>query len=649
MKKLFFLLFCLYPAFAFADNVSIEGRVLTEKGPLKGAVVSVYESYADITEKTPFFTSAPTDEQGLYKFQLPAGEYYYIARGERDDRAYFSYHGNNPIKIENEKIWLTFMANEVKETDYSQGATSLKGRVTYKGMPVKGAYITLYTPETKKFKGLGYRTESVAPDGTFDISLPPGKYIVIARKKEDGRRMRPLEKGDLFCYYPQNPVEVQTDKVVQVEVPCYPKGERDIFTEVPRIKSNDYTTVQQLDAGAQPGIKGTVRDIEGNPVSGLYVLAYRSKQSVFLMHHLSTRTEYIGETDEKGNYFIPVDNDGDFYIVARDAIGRSPQSGDIFGMYEGKTTRQVSFKEGQLIDNVDIVVGRIKDIQQLSVSSQGSAVEEQDFKDFTTIEENTTWKGTVLIHDVVLIKRGVTLTIEPGTMIRFFRNDSDSDGIGDGGIVVEGNIIARGTKEERIVFTSASERPERKDWSYIMVLTAEADSIFEYCEVHYAFTGIQIQYSNAKISDCLFNNNHEGLRFRGANLKAEFNDFKNNTVGIGFAGLDGTIHIINSNISKNNVGILFMHPRANPVDVKKSPEPDGTLLIENNNIYDNIEYNFKIEEGQSMDIHVTGNWWGSTKRDIIEASLCDKRIHDTLGRIFYAPYAMEPLQHIGIR
>jgi hypothetical protein len=349
MRKLFFLLFCLLPAIALADNINIEGRVLTEEGPLKGAVVYIYKSYADITKSNPFVISEPTDEQGLYKFQLPAGEYYFIARGQKNNRTYFSYHGNNPIKIESEKAWLTFMANEVKEPEYSQGATSLKGIVTYKGMHVKGAYVTLYAPDTKKFKGLGSRTESVNSDGTFDMTIPAGKYTVIAKKKGDGRRMRPLEKGDLFCYYPYNPVDVQKDKVVQIEVPCYPKGERDSFTETPQIKSNDYITVEHLNKGSQPGIKGTVRDLEGNPVSGLYVLAYKSKQSVFLMHHLSTRTEYIGETDSEGDYFIPVDTDGAFYVVARDAIGRSPQRGDIYGMYEGKTTRQVLFEKGQVI------------------------------------------------------------------------------------------------------------------------------------------------------------------------------------------------------------------------------------------------------------------------------------------------------------
>ena len=113
MRKFLILLLCLLPAIAFAGDMNIEGRVLTEGGPLKGAAVYVYKSYAAIAKSNPLFISEPTDEQGLYKFQLPAGEYYFIAMGQKDNRVYFSYHGNNPVKIESEKVWLRTMKYNV--------------------------------------------------------------------------------------------------------------------------------------------------------------------------------------------------------------------------------------------------------------------------------------------------------------------------------------------------------------------------------------------------------------------------------------------------------------------------------------------------------------------------------------------------------
>jgi hypothetical protein len=650
MRNFLILLFCLFPTFAFADNVNIEGRVLTEEGPLKGAEVYVYKSYDDIDAGTPFLTSEPTDKQGLYKFQLPQGGYYFTAKCNKDGKEFFAYHGNNPIKVETENIWLTFMANEVKAPVYSEGATSLRGIVTYKGIPVKDAYISLYTPESKKFKGLGYKTESINNDGTFNISLATGKYVVIAKKKKDGTKIRPLKKGGLFCYYPQNPVEVKSDKVVRIEVPCYPKEDRNSFTKTPPIKSNDFITVEHLDDKPKFGIKGKVRDIKGNPVAGLFVLAYRSKQSPFLMHYLSERTEYAGETDREGNYFIPIDSDGDFYIVARNSFGGSPQSGDVYGLYEGNT-HGVSFKKGLVIDNIDIVVGKIKvkNSQQSVVVSQQSEAGNQKFEGNTIIDRDSAWKGNILIDGMVVVKRGVTLTIGPGTVISFTKLDRDKNGIGEGAIMVEGRIVARGNRKNRIIFTSVSEKPGAKDWAYIMVMTAGPESIFEYCEFQYAFTGLQIQYSDAKITDCFFNKNHEGLRFNSSDLVVEHNSFLNNDVGIGFARLDGKTVIRNNIVSNNNVGVLFMSSHENSSYFKKSQKIVGMPLLKKNNVCNNHEYNFKIGESHSPDIDVSNNWWGSIKRETIEKSIFDKKKEETLGQVIYSPYLLEPVRNAGIR
>ena len=109
------------------------------------------------------------------------------------------------------------------------------------------------------------------------------------------------------------------------------------------------------------------------------------------------------------------------------------------------------------------------------------------------------------------------------------------------------------------------------------------------------------------------------------------------------------IFIMDNDISKNNVGILFMHPRADPVIIKKSHEAGAAPLIANNNIYDNIEYNLKLGENQSLDIHVADNWWGDTKKEVIETLLYDKKKDSTLGNVIYSPYLMEPIQTVGIR
>ncbi|MBI5203470.1 MAG: hypothetical protein HZA11_00965 [Nitrospirae bacterium] len=646
-----FLFLCLCPVSALADDVKIEGRVFTESGPMQEARVYVYRSYGEIQGNTPLLVSGPADGQGAYKIHLPQGEYYFTARGSKDGKEFFAYHGNNPIKVETENIWVSLMTNEIKPSEYSDGATSLKGVVTYKGKPVKGAYMALYTLENKRFKGLGFRTENIEEDGTFNLSVPPNKYIVIAKKMQGDNTIRPLKNGDLFCYYPQNPVEVKSDKTVQIEVSCYPKGDRKSFVDTPAIKANDYLTTENVIDRYKFGIKGKVVDIEGKPVPNVYVLAYRGEyDTVFMMFHVSHGTEYASKTDTEGNYFIPIDSDGNFHILARNVLGGSPHSGEVYGLYGGNPRHMASFKKGQIIENINIVVGEAM-VEEVKYKVKDTRkVDNVVYRTDAILDKDTVWKGNILIYGTVWVKRGVTLIIEPGAVIKFKKQDRDNNGIGDGELIIEGRIIARGTKKDRIIFTSAEEKPDAKDWSYLLFLATGSDSILDYCEFRYAFSGLQIHYSNAKVSNCFFEKNNEGLRYNRSNVVIEHNNFLDNEIGIRFVRLEGKAVINDNMISKNNVGILFMQPHGKTVNFYMEQPVSGIELpvIVNNNIYNNNDYNYKIGERRSIALDVTKNWWGSAKSEAIEEFIYDKKSDNNLGEVIYSPFLAEPVINAGV-
>ena len=85
------------------------------------------------------------------------------------------------------------------------------------------------------------------------------------------------------------------------------------------------------------------------------------------------------------------------------------------------------------------------------------------------ITENTTWTAdkVVLLKDVVLVKSGATLTIEPGTIIK-------GDKATKATLVIQrgAKIMAEGTAAEPIVFTSAQDKGTRDkgDWGGIILL-----------------------------------------------------------------------------------------------------------------------------------------------------------------------------------
>lgn len=107
------------------------------------------------------------------------------------------------------------------------------------------------------------------------------------------------------------------------------------------------------------------------------------------------------------------------------------------------------------------------------------------------ISTNTTWTLTgspYIISGNVLVNNGVTLTIEPGVVVKFNRGFS---------LQVNGVLIARGMINNKITFTSNQISPMAGDWGRIYFIDSSTDasfdidgnytsgSILEYCDVFF--------------------------------------------------------------------------------------------------------------------------------------------------------------------
>lgn len=357
ISTLFIML--LVPSLSYAG--SIKGRISDETGPVKGATVLIYKSYEDLVAEKTFSTSTPSDLDGLYELNVPEGEYYFTAQANKEGKKYYSYHGNNPIHVNAENFWISLMVNEAKPPVYRQGTVSLTGLVTYKGQPVKKAWLSFYTTDQKSFKGAGSLSQQVEDDGKFSIVwFPPGKYVLIARKTEGDNKMRPLKKGELFCYYGRNPIEIIQGKTLQIELPCYARGARSTFQETAaiKLKTGENKISGNLVEKHEFGIKGKVTDGEGKPVEHIYVIAFKSGKDKTTMPNVNGGVEYVGMTDKDGNYFIPIDSDENFRIAARDSLGGSPAEKNRYGIYGGNPGQIISFKRGQIVDGINIVIGQ---------------------------------------------------------------------------------------------------------------------------------------------------------------------------------------------------------------------------------------------------------------------------------------------------
>jgi len=167
------------------------------------------------------------------------------------------------------------------------------------------------------------------------------------------------------------------------------------------------------------------------------------------------------------------------------------------------------------------------------------------------IIQDTVWTLTdspfVVIKDL-FIDAGATLTIEPDVEVRFGGNFS---------LVVMGKLIADGTEEKPITFTSNKLQPEKGDWVAIN-FTSMQPSHLEHCIIEYAENGIAIKDGNLVITRSNITNNlQNGVYITGDNSASIYeNRIEDNQNGIFVNGnSSGTIIQRNYIYFNNETGI----------------------------------------------------------------------------------------------
>ncbi len=272
----------------------------------------------------------------------------------------------------------------------------------------------------------------------------------------------------------------------------------------------------------------------------------------------------------------------------------------------------------------------------------------------TIIHEDMTWSGDIEIEGVFVVGRGATLTIQPGTTVRFRKIDNNNDKIGDSEIRVSGRIIAEGTKEAPITFKSAEKNPAPKDWSYVLIFASAQKNSLKYCHFRDAFTGLQVHFSTASVSDSIFTHNNEGLRFGRAKFTISHNTVENNNLGIRFTRMEGPVEITGNTITQNRIGVFLVPSSQNIVDFFEpgrtgKPWNEGHLEIKGNNIFANSDYNLNLGVKQKWDLAIEGNWWGTADSQMIQGTIFDKTQDDELGKAIYQPVLQMPVQKAGPR
>jgi len=240
------------------------------------------------------------------------------------------------------------------------------------------------------------------------------------------------------------------------------------------------------------------------------------------------------------------------------------------------------------------------------------------------IEADTIWysgASPYIIDQSILIKDKATLTIEPGTEVR-------SSG---GGLVIEGQIRAKGTKEHLITFTSTE---EGRFWEGMLFNnTKEKEHQLAYLRISNAKVAISCEASSPRLEDSELTMNLTALKITGAFSRPELQrNFIQKNKQSAVVIRDGAQPLLLDNMIVDNLQEGVVIESASPAlrnNVIARNQKIGirvqnsNAVITSNKILDNspldIEANMSGEPVQALD-----NWWGTVSGSDILARIKGK-------------------------
>lgn len=194
---------------------------------------------------------------------------------------------------------------------------------------------------------------------------------------------------------------------------------------------------------------------------------------------------------------------------------------------------------------------------------------------------DTVWQGRIQVTGLIRLPVGSRLIVLPGSVIEFSKNDTNNDGIGENGLMIQGVLIAKGTLKNPIIFRSSEKNRKPGDWDAINIINSDgARNLIEYCQIEDAYRGLHFHFANVAVYYTLFTNNFRGIQFQESAVDIRNNIFFNNNSGI--QARDSEIEFHNNTLTDNIAGANFFRT---------------SISASGNTISRNFEFGMKIREG----------------------------------------------------
>lgn len=228
------------------------------------------------------------------------------------------------------------------------------------------------------------------------------------------------------------------------------------------------------------------------------------------------------------------------------------------------------------------------------------------------IDKNTKWvpNFTYVVTSDVVVAKGIVLTINPGTLVKFQ----------DYRLEVAGTLNAEGTLELPITFTSDS------SWGGIRILDTSLNTRISHAVVEKVTgTALDVDVGALTLRNSTVRLSNVGLHVRSALTSFVGNEIYSNDTGV-IAGTHTNVVLDKQSIHNNGIGIQVVGPR-------------GSLTIRESNLTGNSEFNILVIGSGNTNVTATGNWWGTADKTRIEETIFHVVDDNTLAEVVFQPFA----------
>ncbi len=194
-------------------------------------------------------------------------------------------------------------------------------------------------PLSAQFRRLRDAYGEIDADGRFSVELPAGKYYMRAVMKVSDEE---FGHGDGEYEYSG------LDENGKPKEYLIKAGEK---LDIGEISAVPYKKVEPL---IKTAIEGIIVDMDGKPVEGASVFAYKDQL-------VTGRPLFVSKkTDSLGRYILRL-SEGTYYLRVRNSRGGGPPvPGEILGIFGERTPTPITVKDGEIKQGINIKVIRFK-------------------------------------------------------------------------------------------------------------------------------------------------------------------------------------------------------------------------------------------------------------------------------------------------